>query len=184
MIDRADRTAPRFPAWAEDKAGDAIRASIASLAWMQSRTAIGIAGGACGGDLLFHECCQELGIATRVLLALPPDEFEAASVAPAGQGWVNRFRRLLERSGGRVHVMPSGRGLREDTHDLWARAALWMIDEAQHLAHECALLALWDGRAGNGPGGTEHFLKMAQERNIRILPWIDMQALLASEYHR
>ena len=142
---------------------------------------MGVAGGACGGDLLFHECCEELGISTRVLLALPPDEFEEISVAPAGLGWVRRFRKLLKNAGAGVQVMREEDGLREGaTGNVWQRANLWMIEEASRVAGECALLALWDGKAGDKAGGTEHFIEAARARGIRVLPPIEMGVLLQS----
>lgn len=179
MIDRADRDQPRFPAWAEARAREAIRAAIADLMWTQPGTTVGLAGGASGGDLLFHECCEEANIPTRVLLALPPDEFETSSVAPAGPGWVERFHALLRKAGEDLHVMKSGDGLLEGaTGNIWQRANLWMIEEATRIAPERALLALWDGKAGDGPGGTEHFLEVARKSGIRVLPLIRMQELL------
>src|SRR6266567_3643560 len=156
MIDRPDRSQARFPPWAEGRAREAIHSAIAGLQWAHAGTTLGLAGGASGGDLLFHECCQELGIPTRVLLALSPDEFEAISVAPGGPGWVRRFRTLIEKAGGQLHVMQESDGLMEGaTANVWQRANLWMIEEAVRLAPERALLALWDGKTGDGPGGTE-----------------------------
>ncbi|HEY1896180.1 MAG TPA: hypothetical protein VGG62_07920, partial [Terracidiphilus sp.] len=141
-----------------------------------------LAGAASGGDLLFQECCEELGIGAMVLLALPRDEFETASVAPAGPGWVKRYRALLDRTApDRLHVMEGGDGLLEGaTDNVWQRANLWMIEKAWSLAPERALLALWDGKTGDGPGGTEHFLQVARQCGVRILPIVEMQALLES----
>jgi hypothetical protein len=179
MIDAPDRREARFPAWAEGRARDAIHAAIAALQWTQSGTTVGLAGGASGGDLLFHECCEELGIPTRVLLALAPQEFQATSVAPAGADWVARFRKRLEKAGDQLHVMQRSEGLAEGaTDNVWERANLWMIEQAERLAPQRALLALWDGKTGDGPGGTEHFLEVARAHGIRILPPIEMRALL------
>jgi hypothetical protein len=181
MIDSEDRMQARFPASAEGRVRAAIRAAIAGVEWTQPGGTVGLAGGASGGDLLFHECCEELGIPTRVLLALPPDEFEAKSVAPAGRGWVKRFRVLLERAGAGVHVMRNKDGLLEGTAgNVWQRANLWMMEEASRLAAERALLALWDGKEGDGPGGTGHFLEVARACGIRVLPLIAMGAVLQS----
>src|SRR4051794_9581006 len=91
MIDSPERRKVRFPALAESRVLDAIHAAIASLRWTEPGSTVGLAGAASGGDLLFHECCEEVGIPTRVLLALEPHEFQAASVAPAGVNWVERF---------------------------------------------------------------------------------------------
>ncbi len=180
MIDAADRRQPRFPARAETRARTAIREAIEGIAWARLGTTIGLAGGASGGDLLFHECCEELGIPTRVLLALPPDAFEAESVAPAGPEWVRRFRALVAKAGPeRLQVMKNKDGLLEGaTDNIWQRANLWMIEEATAIAPEQALLALWDGQLGDGPGGTEHFLQAARQCGVRILPTITMQDLL------
>ena len=182
MIDRADRRHARFPAWAENRARRAIHGAIARLEWPQPGTTVGLAGGASGGDVLFHECCRELGITTRVLLALSPHEFEASSVAPAGPGWVRRYHEILDRAGPLLHIMQKNDGLLEGTSDnIWQRANLWMIEEANRLAPERALLALWDGKAGDGPGGTEHFLQVARRFGIRILPPIEMRTVLQME---
>ena len=179
MIDRPDRQQARFPAWAEFQARKAIHDAIAGLPWDTPGTTVGLAGAASGGDLLFHECCQELGIPTRVLLALPAKDFEAESVAPAGPGWATRFQALLRKAGPQLRVMQEHDGLLEGpTGNVWQRANLWMIEEAGRLADERALLALWDGKVGDGPGGTEHFLHVARTYGIRILPVIRMQDVL------
>jgi hypothetical protein len=181
MIDQAGREHARFPAWAESRARNAIRDAITAFTWARPGHAIALSGAASGGDLLFQECCEELGIPTMVLLALPRDEFEAASVAPAGPEWVRRYRSLLERCApDRLHVMEGGDGLLEGaTDNVWQRANLWMIEKASSLAPERVLLALWDGKTGDGPGGTEHFLQVARRCGVRILPVIPMEVISA-----
>jgi hypothetical protein len=67
------------------------------------------------------------------------------------------------------------------TENIWQRANLWMIEEATAIAGERALLALWDGNAGDGPGGTEHFLQVARQSGIHVLPVISMQTLVDPE---
>ncbi len=180
MIDIPGRKQPRFPAHAEQRARAAIRKSVAEMRWTHPGPTIGLAAAASGGDILFHETCAELGIATRIMLALPVDEFVAASVAPAGRDWVTRFHDLLAARGpDNLCIMSSGDGLSEgETGNIWQRANLWMIDEAVALAPERALLALWDGARGDGPGGTEYFLQTAPRFDIRIVPPIQMQSLL------
>jgi hypothetical protein len=179
MIDQAGREHARFPAWAESRARSAIHDAVTAIAWAQPGTTIALSGAANGGDLLFQECCEELGIATMVLLALPRNEFEAESVAPAGPGWVRRYHALLERtSADRLLVMEGRDGLLEGaTDNVWQRANLWMIEKASALAPERALLALWDGKTGDGPGGTEHFLQVTRQCGVRILPIIPMEAI-------
>ena len=181
MIDAPGRAQPRFPAWAESRARSAIRDAITAVKWPQPGPVIALSGAASGGDLLFQECCDDLGIPALVLLALPRDEFEADSVAPGGPGWVKRFHALLERRGpDRLRVIERRRGSPDSERgDIWQRANHWMIEQASALAPDQALLALWDGKAGDGPGGTEHFLQVARQRGIRILPVIPMDTICA-----
>jgi hypothetical protein len=46
-----------------------IREAVIKEREFGSDELIGIAGGACGGDILFHEVCEELKIPTRLFLA-------------------------------------------------------------------------------------------------------------------
>jgi len=183
MIDRSDREHPRFPASAESRVREAMREAIERIPWTTPGTTIGLAGGASGGDILFHEICAELAIPARIMLALPADEFVAASVAPAGPAWIERFRALLQRTGPEgIRIMGEHDGLSEGlTSNVWQRANLWMMDAAIALAREQALLALWDGHIGDGPGGTEHFIEVAQRLGIRILPTLVMRSLLPAQ---
>ena len=93
---------------------------------------------------------------------------------------MQRFHALLERAASDgLHVMTSKDGLLEGaTDNIWQRANLWMMEQAIALAPERALLALWDGQVGDGPGGTEHFLQVAGSFGIRVLPPIRMEGLL------
>ncbi|MEO6327708.1 MAG: tetratricopeptide repeat-containing protein, partial [Ginsengibacter sp.] len=64
MIDKADRKEPRFPASKELQAREAIKKKVIEEKNKldENTTLTGIAGGACGGDILFHEICEELDI--------------------------------------------------------------------------------------------------------------------------
>jgi hypothetical protein len=54
---------------------------------------LGIAGAADGGDILFHEVCDELGIESEVCLALPAPEYVHTSVQDL---WTERFHHVLD----------------------------------------------------------------------------------------
>jgi hypothetical protein len=182
MIDKADRKEPRFPAWAEGRARTAIHDAAAAISWTRPGPTIGLAAAASGGDLLFLEACAELGIPTRMMLALPVKEFLTESVAPAGPDWVRRFNAIVERhSPESLRIMGKRDGLMQgETANIWLRANLWMIEEAVELAPERCLLALWDGKAGDGPGGTDHLVQAALKLGFRVAPPISMQMVLRS----
>jgi len=153
----------------------------------QAGTVVGIAGGASGGDILFHELCFEHGIPTLLRLALPVEEYIEASVTPAGGDWVRRFHALIDRLGpDAVRVLDDSVVLPEALTggadlNIWQRTNLWMVREAVALAPRRTLLALWDGAAGDGPGGTEHLVKAAPGFGIDVAPIIRTQSLFTAE---
>ena len=96
MVDKPERSQPRFPAAQEAAARAKIKEAVAKEVADGALT-LGIADGASGGDILFREVCAELGVPTQVYLALPPKQYIAESVAPAGGNWVERFNALYAR---------------------------------------------------------------------------------------
>ena len=73
MVDRPGRKPPRFPRTTE---AEAIARRLIDDAMAQEAKegpiSLGIAGGACGGDILFHEACAAAGTERKLMLALPP----------------------------------------------------------------------------------------------------------------
>jgi hypothetical protein len=179
MIDAPDRASPRFPARAEPAARNAIRAALKSILAVHRGPALGLAGGASGGDILFHELCFELGVPTRLCLALPLDQSRDISVAPAGPAWIRRFDRLIDRLGSANIYILADSVHADPSLNIWARANLWMLDEAIAAAPKRTLLALWDGKPGDGPGGTEHLVTMAPSLGVEVFPPIATQPLFA-----
>ncbi|MGZ9035389.1 MAG: hypothetical protein ACXW25_13415 [Rhodospirillales bacterium] len=166
MIDALDRAKPRFPAACEEIARQTIRDAVAQEISEPKSACIGIAGGARGGDILFHEVCAELSLKTQLYLALPWEQFIAESVTPAGPGWVERFRALYEQLPKRE--LSAGKELPQwlrgkPNYDIWQRNNLWMLYNALTLSRKrITLIALWDGQTGDAPGGTEHMLDIAR----------------------
>jgi hypothetical protein len=86
----------RFPAARVEAARKALEARIDEELGKggDCKPAFGIAAGASGGDLLFHEICRDKGIPTRLCLALRKPEYVGQYVAPAGEQWVERFSEI------------------------------------------------------------------------------------------
>ena len=123
-----------------------------------------IAGGASGGDILFHELCQEMHISSQIYLALPSDKYKKASVSFAGKDWDARFDKLIGELP--VNVLPQGKS-KEDS--IWEQTNLWMLKDALNEGgRNMTLIALWDGKGGDGEGGTEHMVKVAREEGAKI----------------
>src|SRR5581483_11675489 len=73
------------------------RKAVASIQAKGDGTLIGLSGGASGGDILFHEVCEELNIPSQMFLVLPKADYIKASVADAGPAWIERFNRLYDK---------------------------------------------------------------------------------------
>ena len=174
MIDAPEREHPRFPADKEQVAREKIKEMIVKEMNSGAGVACGYAGGASGGDILFHEICAELGIPTRFYLAIPPQKFVTTSVQKAGPKWVDRFWKLYDEHHAQkqVRVLSEATEVKDESeylpawlrpkpnYDIWQRNNLWMLCNA--LNEGCdpktgdpniTLIALWDEAGGDRPGG-------------------------------
>ena len=133
----------------------------------------GISGGAAGGDILFHEVCEELNIPSQMYLVLPRNDYIKASVADSGPGWVERFNRLYDKLKAKV-LSDSDRLPR------WLRAKKTTASGSVPTSGCCTmhfyisqehltLMALWNGSSGDGPGGTEDMVKRAVDRGATFI---------------
>ncbi len=172
--DSPDRLSPRFPEDFVPRVGASITAALREQRPGESGSIVGLAGAASGGDLLFHESCAALGIASRVLLALPPEQYVALSVAPAGEAWTRRFELLMRRHGGTpVQVLrdteqvPAWLGA-HGSDNVFQRVNRWLLQEACALAPSQVVLALWDGKSGDGQGGTASMVELAERSRIEV----------------
>ena len=158
MIDKPGRPKVRFPPTraAEEKARSMLREVLAAEQASTDGKLVGVCSGACGGDVLLHEVCGELGIPTRMYLALPKDDFCVTSVQDAGPDWVRRYYRLCARLAPRVLAdgenLPNWLSGRQD-YDLWRRADNWMFYNAlATLSNYLTLIVLWDESYEDEPG--------------------------------
>lgn len=186
MIDAPGREKPRFPADKEVIAREKIREAIVKEMNTGAGIASAYAGGASGGDILFQEVCAELGIPTRLYLAIPPQQYVTSSVAKAGAEWVRRFWNIYNAHAARnlVRVLSEAIEVKQDSDNLqawlredytiWQRNNLWMLFKA--LDEGCdpktgdpniTLIALWDGEGGDGPGGTGDLVDKVNELGAR-----------------
>ncbi len=165
-VDAPTRETPRFPQSCVAAAREAIRKRVAEL-----KPDLGIAAAASGGDILFHEVCAELGIPTDVRLVMPPQKFVNASVADSNADWVDRYWSLMKakEKEGRFAQLSEEDELpswlqRKRQYSIWNRANLWTLEYAlSRTPKRLTVMALWNGKTGDGPGGTEDLLTIAKE---------------------
>jgi hypothetical protein len=179
MIDAPDRAKPRFPPHLEGSVASILEAKLEEL-----EIGIGYASAANGSDLLFHEALRRRGGAGHVVLPYGRRQFRSDSVAaldrvePNGVGaeattqatdgraappaaapgnWGERFDALLAAVGENhvVELSPSPLTFGSVSFEYANRVTFGMaLLHAQRLDTDLVTIAVYDGAAGDGPGGT------------------------------
>lgn len=178
MIDEPGRVPPRFPASQEKTAGDRIEQAIREIrdaANGRQERIIGIAGVADGGDLLFHEACQRLGVKTEVLLPVPERVYRATAISRQTSRWADRYYTALSsaetvRTLARTDTPPRWLQARP-SYSTWQRNNRWILHHAwaTTTADRVTVLALWNGEAGDGPGGVADMVVAAQATGAEVV---------------
>ncbi|MFL6137530.1 MAG: hypothetical protein ACJ74O_06990 [Frankiaceae bacterium] len=150
LVDAPDRPAPRFPPSRVEWVTERVRDALAG--WRTGPGTTVITGGARGADIIAAEEGRARGAHVVLCLALPPREFERQSVELPGTDWSRRFRALLDvvevrELAAEVDDVPEG-------DEVFARTNAWMVELAKQLDDEPCAIVVWNGRTGDGPGGT------------------------------
>jgi class 3 adenylate cyclase/tetratricopeptide (TPR) repeat protein len=153
MIDQPSRPQPRFPASPEME--EAVYRSI--IGWLRTQSGlIGYASAACGSDILFLEAILELNGEAHVVLPYDPETFgrDSVSIVP-GADWATRFEKVLSRATQVVQASGTKMDVGSISYD-YANLVLHGLATVRSGELDTALVALavWDGREGDGPGGT------------------------------
>jgi hypothetical protein len=174
MIDAPGRAEPRFPADKVEVAKQKIAEAVAAEQQLAGGIAYGIAGGANGGDILFHQVCESMNIPTHIYLAVPRELYVRSSVASAGPQWIEEFNRLVRSRPVRVlcDTKDLPRWLQDKPdYNIWQRNNLWNLYNAFAAVggENVTLIALWNGASGDGAGGTADMVEKAQERGAKTI---------------
>jgi hypothetical protein len=126
-----------------------------------------LTGGARGADLIVAEQSLQRGAAVTLLLAFPPAEFIRRSVALPDSDWSARFAAVQARATTLVATDVFGPAGQEGPY---IRTNRWLLDHAQALAAQVPVraIAVWDGRTGDGAGGTADFVAQARRRRLDV----------------
>jgi class 3 adenylate cyclase len=108
-----------------------------------------------GGDILWAETLLAHGAELHVVLPFARDEFVAASVAPGGPGWVERFDRCLTAATSVAYATEDAFLGDDVLFRYGAELAMGLaLLRARYLDAEARQLALWDGAPAQGAAGT------------------------------
>ena len=176
MVDLAGRAEPRFPQAMTSLVDDVIKARLAALSESAEGSIVGLSSAARGGDLLFLDACRELGLDTRIVLPEPAAVFVAHSVSGVPESaWEEKFEELwnAHAPGEREVIKASPKG------NIYDRCNKRLIALATALAQERRLIAFWNGKGGDGPGGTAAFAGLV-ERSGGVVERLAAERLLAA----
>ncbi|MGE0193484.1 MAG: tetratricopeptide repeat-containing protein [Planctomycetota bacterium] len=156
LVDLPGRTPPRFPARRVPAVDRALRAALA-----ERLPSVGVSGGAAGADLLFQRALAARRIPSVVVLPQEGPWFVERSVeGRAGGDWLAWHRRAVRRAHPCLRLVRHGfpdEGLlfeyANEVQEGYAR------ERARQLGTSVELLAVWDGKTGDGRGGTADFVE-------------------------
>lgn len=164
MIDSPGRFEPRFP-------DELVGAAARQLGQELARLGAGpldraLCGGAGGADLLFAEACAARGVPLEIMIPFEEERFLVSSVEPSGPEWRERFERLVASEDVEVTVTASG-----DESDLspYERNNQRLLERALEWGPKrLRFLALWDGRSGDGAGGTADMVTEVRKHTSEV----------------
>lgn len=140
----------RFPA-------DAQAAVARRIGEVVERGAPGFAYGslAAGADILWVEALLAAGAEVHVVLPFARAEFVAASVAPSGPGWVERFDRCMDRAASVQFATDDAYREDEVLFRYCSELAMGLaLLRARYLDAQVRQLAVWDRGPAHGAAGT------------------------------
>jgi tetratricopeptide (TPR) repeat protein len=178
MIDAPDRATPRFPAAKEAIAAQKIAEALDQFG--AGPDDLALTQGACGGDLLFTEACQQRGVKVHWLQPFREPDFIDKSVVRCSEAWRDRYLDAKTRLAGPIRSAPEELGEQPPNSAPsypYERCNLWLLYTALACGvDKVRFVCLWNGGGGDGPGGTAHMYNEVKRRTGRVT-WLDTRKL-------
>jgi len=175
MIDKPGRQTPRFPVEKESVAGQKIAEALEKL--KAGPEDLALTQGACGGDVLFTEACQQRGVKVQWLQPFDEPTFIKKSVICRGEDWRVRYLAAKGKLATDIRAATESLGPPPRDVDSYERCNLWLLYTAlSYGIRKVRFVCLWDGAGGDGPGGTAHMYQEVNRRTGQVT-WIDSRTL-------
>ncbi len=176
MLDRPDRPTARFPASLEET----VRAEIETCIERRD-VRIGYSSLACGGDMLFAESILKNGGEVHIFLPFDIELFINTSVDLLPQNDLpERFHRVLNKAASVRTLNDQGDPTDAAAYDYCNRVlAGAAILKSKFLGMDIAPILLWDGKRGDGGGGTESVHNYWRDATLNSVEIVRMDKILA-----
>ena len=175
MIDAPGRQPPRFPAEKEPAATQKIAEALEKLE--AGPDDLALTQGACGGDLLFTEVCQQRGVKVQWLQPFDEPTFIQESVIRHYEVWRERYLAAKNTLKTTIRAAPEQLGPPPRGVDPYERCNRWLLYTAlSYGIDKVRFICLWDGAGIVKPGGTAHMYQEVKRRTGQVT-WIDSRTL-------
>ncbi|MFN7140237.1 MAG: adenylate/guanylate cyclase domain-containing protein, partial [Limisphaerales bacterium] len=177
MFDKPNRKNPRFPHTLEERIRQEIRCRLA-----QMEAQVGFSSLACGADMLFAETILERGGEINIVLPFRKEDFRASSVdIIPGANYGARFERILENAATVTILNEMGTANDPAAYEYCNQTLMGLaLLKGRFLGIDVMPLAVWDGRLGDGRGGTQSFVEFWENRRTKV-EVIYLDRILAEE---
>jgi len=172
LVDEPGRTPARFPPEKESEAAEKIEEALAR--YQAGPGDLALTQGACGGDILFTEACHRRGVNVHWLQPFRESTFIEKSVVRSYESWRQRYYDAKSNSGVEIPIRSAPLELGEPpsyakSGYAYERCNLWLLYTALSYGIEkINFICLWDGKGGDGPGGTAHMYNEVKNRTGRV----------------
>ncbi len=174
MVDRDERTIPRFPPRLEPIVKDVIQQCLSKV-----NAGFGYASGACGSDILFHEVMLEMKGETYVILPYEKERFirDSVEIVP-GSDWRKRLEKVIAQATDTQEVSKQpqmGSNVSYEFANLMLHGLASV--RAEQLETKLVPVAVWDGKSGTGVGGTAGTVERWRRLGLHV-EVIDLEEIL------
>jgi class 3 adenylate cyclase/tetratricopeptide (TPR) repeat protein len=175
MVDQPGRSQPRFPNYLAPRVHQQIANTLERL-----DARIGVASAACGSDILFLEAMLQREGEINIIFPFIKEEFVKTSVTIVPDtDWGPRFEAVLQQA---TRVIIASENRTSGNAMVYEYANLLLdglaILRAKLLDTELIPLVVWDGKEGDGPGGTSGMVQHWRSHGLEPVI-IDLTRLLA-----
>jgi len=154
-IDKPGRTNPRFPEHISDRVKTRLKKKL-----IEMKLDIGIASAADGADILFHECLQEMGKRTHVILPSPIGHFRNKLIEDSGENWAIRFDRIIKNAD--MIETSSFSKFESDAVGVYQLSSDYMLEYSLDMTEafdgELIPVVIWDQHQVKHTGGTGYIV--------------------------
>lgn len=171
IVDREGRVPPRFPANAPEMEAAVSRAIEKRLEKYDA--GFGFSSAAAGSDLLFLKVLEEKNIESHIVLPYNKEQFVPDSVdIPGCTDWKNLFGSIFENLKRKEKISfasdwPIGDGSFSFYYANQIILGLALL-KARQLDTNLIPIAVWDGKPGDGAGGTDDTIKWWQSLGYSV----------------